>query len=705
MLPIARHTRGRDGVGRRSSSRLGQCPGRAGHRLADLGRRAATLGRPITAGSRRAAVLGLASLGLLAIAGESQAITYVLYDVDFGEPHRVGFTPIEGAEPIPRYLISQLVYGQPLVVEEEGLLQNRPLRMDSMDGDGDQISFELTDVPAGDYYTYESWVLVSEANDGDGVTILFDTPAVRTLHFDGDGTFRTFVAGEPTTEVNYTIGTPVFLQVAVDLEHDLWTVRLDGSVVHEGGFGGASLIEEIRVSTEVIDTAPGAVVAIDDVVIATGREDACNRLGFGDLALGSVWTEGDVFETEGVFITVKEHVTTVGDCTGNTTSGFTEVENGGLACGAGRELEVNNVALDFDFGETVREVTIPYGHYGGTVDLTVNGDCIAVSSPLDLDGIVLGGVAVSVWDLGGGVQGCGVIRLGGIIDQLILGGEEFFLDGISYCLECETDRRSAFEDQVLGTTFTVGDEFTSGSADYRLLPYFPAGANCINPDNTGIATIQGLDEACVDGSELHLDDISARITFSTSLNWMVISYGEYAGNVNLQINDDCRNLTDLSDVNGSVVGGVSVWAVDYGTPGASCGQLYCSGPIRQFGIGGDDLVLDNIRVCEEASSGVETDGPLAVGAPVELLGSSPNPLHTATRIRFALGAAENVDVAVYDAGGRTIRTLLSGEAGAGSHEILWDGRSDEGLRVPSGIYWARVHTGSRTASERLVVVR
>ena len=49
-----------------------------------------------------------------------------------------------------------------------------------------------------------------------------------------------------------------------------------------------------------------------------------------------------------------------------------------------------------------------------------------------------------------------------------------------------------------------------------------------------------------------------------------------------------------------------------------------------------------------------------------------------------------VDVEVFDVGGRLVRTVFSGLEGSGSFTWDWNGRDDGGKRVPVGIYLARV---------------
>ncbi len=83
----------------------------------------------------------------------------------------------------------------------------------------------------------------------------------------------------------------------------------------------------------------------------------------------------------------------------------------------------------------------------------------------------------------------------------------------------------------------------------------------------------------------------------------------------------------------------------------------------------------------------------------------PNPLHGHTAIRFELPAATAVDVGVYDVLGRKVRTLGTGTMLPGEHAMRWDGRSDVGHAVESGIYYIHLETPGESESKSVTVVR
>lgn len=101
--------------------------------------------------------------------------------------------------------------------------------------------------------------------------------------------------------------------------------------------------------------------------------------------------------------------------------------------------------------------------------------------------------------------------------------------------------------------------------------------------------------------------------------------------------------------------------------------------------------------------------PVAVGrtappARIALSVPAPNPSRGSARFVLALPAATTVEVAVFDAMGRHVRTLLSGTIESGSRSLLWDGLDARGQRAGAGVYFVRASASGSTATRRLVRV-
>ncbi len=83
----------------------------------------------------------------------------------------------------------------------------------------------------------------------------------------------------------------------------------------------------------------------------------------------------------------------------------------------------------------------------------------------------------------------------------------------------------------------------------------------------------------------------------------------------------------------------------------------------------------------------------------------PNPSGGRTAMTFALPEAGNVQLAIYDASGRAVRTLADGAYAPAVHRVFWDARDDCGRRVGPGVYFVRIEVGTFHAERRLTVMR
>jgi hypothetical protein len=83
----------------------------------------------------------------------------------------------------------------------------------------------------------------------------------------------------------------------------------------------------------------------------------------------------------------------------------------------------------------------------------------------------------------------------------------------------------------------------------------------------------------------------------------------------------------------------------------------------------------------------------------------PNPFNPATRITVDVPGRMEVHVLVYDVSGRRVATLLSGLVEAGSYELSWQGRNEDGRPVASGLYFCRLEAEGRNLTRRMLLLK
>ncbi len=83
----------------------------------------------------------------------------------------------------------------------------------------------------------------------------------------------------------------------------------------------------------------------------------------------------------------------------------------------------------------------------------------------------------------------------------------------------------------------------------------------------------------------------------------------------------------------------------------------------------------------------------------------PSPFNAEVTIPFALAEAGPVRLAIYNLMGQQIRALADGGMAAGTHRVRWDGRTDMGAEVASGVYWVVLHAGEAVQTAKLALIR
>ncbi|MGH3860820.1 FlgD immunoglobulin-like domain containing protein, partial [Actinokineospora sp.] len=104
-----------------------------------------------------------------------------------------------------------------------------------------------------------------------------------------------------------------------------------------------------------------------------------------------------------------------------------------------------------------------------------------------------------------------------------------------------------------------------------------------------------------------------------------------------------------------------------------------------------------------------TQIPVAVGPGprppgLALSPPAPNPSREHASLTLAMSAPGRAEVAVFDARGRRVRSLIGARLDAGSHPLTWDGNDASGARAPAGVYFVRASTPVGSVSRRLVRV-
>lgn len=84
----------------------------------------------------------------------------------------------------------------------------------------------------------------------------------------------------------------------------------------------------------------------------------------------------------------------------------------------------------------------------------------------------------------------------------------------------------------------------------------------------------------------------------------------------------------------------------------------------------------------------------------------PNPFTGSARVSYAVPAGGgHVRISVFDVSGALVRLLVDGDVAPGNQVLLWDGRSQAGRQVASGIYLVRMEASGFKATRKLLLTR
>ncbi len=139
-----------------------------------------------------------------------------------------------------------------------------------------------------------------------------------------------------------------------------------------------------------------------------------------------------------------------------------------------------------------------------------------------------------------------------------------------------------------------------------------------------------------------------------------------------------------------------------------------------------DFITDSVYVYgsdhQKLNSYLVGDGPLSIAlyeanpshlaqgeaktfANFILFQNYPNPFNPITSIKFQLFERSRVSVTIYNLLGQKIKTLLDRRMRSGLHEVEWNGRNQQGIAAPSGIYFYKIKSGNSSEIGKMQLIR
>ncbi|MCH2160681.1 MAG: hypothetical protein MK085_02285 [Phycisphaerales bacterium] len=309
-----------------------------------------------------------------------------------------------------------------------------------------------------------------------------------------------------------------------------------------------------------------------------------------DQTLGDTFFVGQNITASGIDVTF--HCFDWAPPAGTTCNGQAVIDDRLLACGSGYDLNLNNINVRMNFagsGMPQTDLTLLYGEYGGNVNLRVNGDARNVANFSDLHGTVVGGTTILVNTFPG--SSCGEILFQGLTNDLLVGGQELWIDAKSSNTPDDCD--FGYEDLNFGDLYPNGSSFvTDGLAcEVKPIEYLDGSFGF------GEALVDASGMACDSGNEIFTNNCVVKHDFAGSVGpYQDVTFkaGEYGGIINVVINGDHRVAWDYSDLDGLTIGGV-LFTVTSGGSGQGCTEVALTGVVYDLGLGGQEHWIDCIN--------------------------------------------------------------------------------------------------------------
>jgi len=82
----------------------------------------------------------------------------------------------------------------------------------------------------------------------------------------------------------------------------------------------------------------------------------------------------------------------------------------------------------------------------------------------------------------------------------------------------------------------------------------------------------------------------------------------------------------------------------------------------------------------------------------------PNPFNPSTSFAISLPEASDYSVRIFNITGQMVKSF-SGHLEAGVHNIMWDGRNEQGSSVASGVYFYKAEAGSFSDTRKMMMLK
>jgi len=83
----------------------------------------------------------------------------------------------------------------------------------------------------------------------------------------------------------------------------------------------------------------------------------------------------------------------------------------------------------------------------------------------------------------------------------------------------------------------------------------------------------------------------------------------------------------------------------------------------------------------------------------------PNPFNSSTLIKFSLKRSGFVELSIFNILGQKVIQLVNAKILAGGHQVIWDGKNENGESVASGVYFYSIRAGTYIETRKMTLLK
>ncbi|MDP8267185.1 MAG: FlgD immunoglobulin-like domain containing protein, partial [Candidatus Tenebribacter davisii] len=135
-------------------------------------------------------------------------------------------------------------------------------------------------------------------------------------------------------------------------------------------------------------------------------------------------------------------------------------------------------------------------------------------------------------------------------------------------------------------------------------------------------------------------------------------------------------------------------------------SFYTSFDLSQF-TDGNDIEMIITDAMEWFNVEIVTNDNVVQTVPKIVLEQNyPNPFNPTTTISFSIAQTSSyVTLNIYNIKGQKVKSLLNEKLDACTHQVMWDGKDENGKSATSGIYFYKLQTESFSKTNKMLMVK